>query len=68
MSGRMENRYPYKHSGSGTTNPFAGGEDWHLHTDVEWAPDIRNVIVEHSTGGCEHIPADGFVGWVKEVL
>lgn len=65
---RLDYRNPYKHPGSGTTNPFAGGEDWHPLTNVEWIPETRTVVVERPTGRRERVPADGFVGWVKEVL
>lgn len=56
----MDHSNPYKHPGSGTTNPFAGGEDWHPLPDGTWEE------VQH----CEtvQVARDGFLGWVADAV
>lgn len=63
---RMDYSKPYKHPGSGTTNPFAGGADWHPLNNVTWIPETEEVEVETCERVRTRIPARGFGDWLKQ--
>lgn len=64
----MNDNYGRTYPGSGSTNPFAGGPDFYPLNSVTWVPQTREVVVETCGNVRMRIPADGFVGWVKQTF
>ncbi len=63
---RMDYSNPWKHPGSATTNPFAGGEDWHPLNNVTWIPETEEVEVETCETQRIRIPARSFRAWLGQ--